>query len=504
MAKDRFDSKRSFILASIGAAVGLGNALRFPGLCAKYGGVYLLVYFVALLVLGIPLLNAEIALGRKVGSGAPECLESLKRGGGRAGWASCINSVFTALLYAGLAGWILATVVSIVPLAVKAPGMTQNEISGYFFNEVLKSRNDGVISGISPYVLPCIAAAWVLMYLCLKGGAKSLAKAAEFTVVIPVAMLAVMAVRGLMYSNRGEAIAALFTPDFSALTKPDFWLSALGQVFFSLSVGVGIMPAYGAYLPKNTNIFSCSLIIAAADFFVSLLSSLVLFTTLYGCGLQGEICDSGIITAFVVYPAAITRLFGANTVLNAVAGVLFYGSLTMLAVQSAVSMAEAFISPFCDKFKIKKKSFVRVFCIAGLVLSVVFATSAAPLIVEISDKFINFYHVLILGVFECIIIGFSGKTRGLTDEINRYSGRLKIRAASFERAVRYLSPVILSCVTLTELVRLIVFGSGYEPWAQIAFGWGLSVFVIISAFVVYGAGKRAPRVAHLHKLTYIK
>lgn len=496
MAKDRFGSKKSFILASIGAAVGLGNALRFPGLCAKYGGVYLLVYFIALLALGIPLLNAEIALGRKVGSGAPECLESLKRGGGRAGWASCVNSVFTALLYAGLAGWILSTVISIVPLSVKAPQMTQSEVSGYFFNEVLKSRNDGVISGISPFVLLCIAAAWALMYLCLKGGARSLAKAAEFTVVIPVIMLAVMAVRGIMYSNRGEALAALFTPDFNALLKPDFWLSALGQVFFSLSVGVGIMPAYGAYLPKNTNIFSCSLVIAAADFFVSLLSSLVLFTTLYGCGLQGEICDSGIITAFVVYPAAITRLFGGATALNAAAGVLFYGSLTMLAVQSAASMAEAFISPFCDRFGVKKRAFVRVFCAVGVILSVVFATSAAPLIVEISDKFINFYHVLVLGVCECLIIGSSGKTRELTDEINRYSGRLKIKTARFERTVKYLSPVILSCVTLTELIRLIVFGTGYEPWAQIAFGWGLSIFVIVSAFVIYGAGRRSSRISY--------
>lgn len=501
MSKEKFKSKRAFILASCGAAVGLGNALRFPGLCAKYGGAYLIVYFIALVTLGIPLLNAEIALGRRVGSGAPECLDSLKRGGGRAGWASCANSVLTAVLYAGLAGWILAEAFNIFPLSLNAANMQRTEIASHFFGEVINSRGDGVISGISPLVLLCIIACWGLMYLCLKGGAKSLAKAAEFTVIIPVIMLVIMAGRGLLYANSAQALKKLFTPDFSALALPDFWLSALGQVFFSLSVGVGIMPAYGAYLPKNTNIYSCSLVIAFADFSVSLISSVALYTTLYGCGLEGEIGASGIITAFAVYPVAITRLFGGNAVINGIAGVLFYGSLTMLAVQSAVSMAEAFISPFCSGFNIKKKKAVAVFCAAGGVISMIFATTAAPLIVEISDKFVNFYNVLLLGIIECSLIGTRAKEGWLVDEINKYSKKLKMREGHFVCAVKYLSPVILSAVTLSEFLRLMIFGTGYEAWAQISFGWGLSLAVALTAFVIYyfSYGTRDIRVKKLSK-----
>lgn len=479
MANERFKSKSGFILASIGASVGLGNALRFPGMCAKYGGgTYLFIYLLALLVLGVPLLNAEIALGRKHGGGAPNCLGTLKRGGDKVGWASCVNSVFTAIIYAGLAGWIIATVIKIVPLSFSASSLTQSEISGYFFETVLSAQADGALKSISPLVCGCILGAWILMYLCLKGGASSLSRAAKFTVVIPLALLSFMAVRGFTYGNAGAALSKLFLPDFSKLASPELWLSALGQVFFSLSVAVGIMPAYGEYLPDKTNVFSCSLIVAAADFFVSVLASVVLFTTLYGCGLEGEIGQSGIITAFAVYPVAITRLFGSNAVLNAVAGVLFYSSLAMMAVQSAVSMLEAFVSPFSRKFNVNKKKLARAICLIGAAISLIYATSAGVLIVDISDRFVNFYNVLLLCVSECIIIGWSKELQTLPDEINRYTGRMKMPQKLLRFSIKYLSPAVLLSLTLFEVIRLCVSGLSYPPWAQFAFGWGLSLLVL--------------------------
>ena len=486
MSKQKFQSKGGFILASVGAAVGLGNALRFPGLCAKYGGgAYLLIYFTALLILGIPLLNAELAMGRKFGGGAPKCMQSLKGGAGRVGWASSANSVITAVIYAGLAGWILAMAVTIVPLATSAPNLTQAEISGYFFNNVLHAREDGVISSISPLVLLGVAVAFVIMFFCLKGGAGALAKAAKVTVIVPVVLLAFMAVRGLLYENSFQALKALFLPDFTKLSSPELWLSALGQVFFSLSVVVGIMPAYGAYLPEGTNIFSCSLIIAAADFFVSVLASVVLFTTLYGCGLQGEIGQSGIITAFAVYPAAISRLFGTYTWLNAAIGVLFYLSLAMIAVQAAVSMMEAFTAPFSEAFGIKRWKLSAVLCLIGAVVCVIFATSAAPVIVELSDLFINFYNILILGIVECLIFAFSPKTKSLALEVNRFTRRLKMPAKFFEVSVKFLSPAVLISLTAFEVFRLITSGLNYPLWAQIGFGWGLSLTVFFAALIIY-------------------
>ncbi len=490
MAKEQFKSKRGFILACVGAAVGLGNALRFPGLCARFGGgAFLFIYFVALVLLGVPLLNAEIALGRKYGGGAPRALYALRRGGARIGWAACINSFFTAILYAGLAGWLVTEIIHIVPLASSAELLSQSEISGYFFDNVLGASSDGSISSISPLVLAATLLCLAVMFFCLKGGANSLACAAKFTVFAPVTLLIFMAVRGLMFGNSATALRALFVPDFTRLSSPELWLNALGQVFFSLSVAVGIMPAFGSYLPEGANVFSCSLYIAAADFLVSVLAAVVMFTTLYGCGLEGSITSSGIITAFAVYPAAIASLF-QSPALNAAVGAVFYASLAMMAVQSASSMMEAAVTPLQEAFGIKRGRLVLGAVAIGAVICPFFATSAGVIIVEISDRFVNFYDVLVLCAAECIVIGLGCDTRKLSREVNRFGKRRGMPAGLLSVSVKILSPFVLISLSIYEVLRLIRSGLGYPPWALAAFGWGLSLAVALSGFLFASLSRR--------------
>ena len=484
---EKFKSKGGFILASVGAAVGLGNALRFPGLCAKYGGgTFLFIYLAALIILGVPLLNAEIALGRKVGGGSPRCMKSLFKGGEKLGWAQCANSLITAVIYAGLAGWILCEAATILPFCLSGGGSVKN----YFFEGVLNARGDCVISGISPLVCVAIAAVWALMFICLKGGAKSLSAAAKFTVFIPVALLSLIAVRGLFYGNSAEALAALFVPDFSNISSPELWINALGQVFFSLSLSVGIMTAYGGYLPERCNIFPASLVIAAADALVSVLASVALFTTVYGCGLQDSISQSGIITAFSVYPAAIAGLF-KNPVICGVVGVLFYFSLCLMAVQSGVSMLEAFFSPFIEKFSLKRVKAAAVFCVICGIVSLVFATTSADIIVEIADRFINFYNVIILCIAECLALGLSKEGRGIPAEIDRYSKKLKLPKKLYWLSVKFLCPAVLCALALPEALKLFS-GLNYPVWAQFAFGWGASLLVLFSGVIIGVAAKPRP------------
>lgn len=481
---EKFRSKGGFILASVGAAVGLGNALRFPGLCAKYGGgTFLFIYICALLLIGIPLLNAEAALGRKAGGGAPKCMSALFKGGEKLGWAQCTNSLFTAVIYAGLAGWLLAEAFKIFPLCLEETVSPQN----YFFESVLHAGGDGRITGVSPLVCATIAAVWICMWLCLKGGANSLSRAAKFTVFAPVILLSLISVRGLFYPRSGEALAALFLPDFSLLGSPELWINALGQVFFSLSLAVGIMPAYGAYLPERCNIFSASLIIAFADAAVSVLASVALFTTVYGCGLQDSITSSGMITAFSVYPAAIAGLF-ENKIACGLTGVLFYFSLSLMAVQSGVSMLEAGLSPLLEKFSLKRRRAAPVLCGAAGVLSLVFATTAADVAVEISDRFINFYNVILLCIAECIVFGFSKRANDIPQEINRYSKRLKLPPPLYRFSVKLLCPAVLIALAVPEAVKLFC-GLGYPPWAQFAFGWAACAVVFASGGMVCFAAK---------------
>lgn len=481
MAKDRFKTRGGFILACVGAAVGLGDSLRFPGMCAKYGGgTFMFIYIAALMLIGIPVLNAEIALGRKMRAGAPKCMASLNKRGESLGWASCFNSLGVAVLYAGMLGWIIAMAIKIIPLCKNSTAMTRAETGGYFF--------DRVLSGFSPLVLVCIIIAWVLMFLCLKNGADSLSKTAKFTVLIPIVLLTVMAVRGLIYSNSAQALRALFVPDFSALANAELWLSAVGQVFFSLSVLVGIMPAYGAYLPDNESVFRDSMIIAFSDFFVSVLSAVVLFTTLYGCGLENEFSSSGIVTAFMVYPVALSQLFGAgNTVLNSVAGLLFYISLGMMALQSSASMVEAAANPLADKFSLNKKKLIAAVAAVGAGICLVFSTDIGPVILDVADHFLNYFNILLLGVFECSLLGSKAKQINLIGEINRYAGRIKMPQKPLILSLKYLSPAVLSALFAWGIYHLIfidggIYG-GYAVWAQVL-GWILSGTVFTGGIAI--------------------
>lgn len=493
MAQERFKTRGGFILACVGAAVGLGDSLRFPGLCAKYGGgAFLLIYFVGLILIGIPVLNAEIALGRRFRAGAPRCMAGLNRRAEPLGWASCFNSLIVALLYAGILAWIIAMLVKIVPLCRASGSLTHAQTGNYFFEEVLGS------SGASPLVLICIVAAWALMYFCLRGGAGSLAKTAKLTVLIPIVLLTFLAVRGLLYENSGEALYALFVPDFSAFGDAELWLNAIGQVFFSLSVLVGIMPAYGAYLPEKTNVFRDSMIIAFTDFFISVLSSVVLFTTLYGCGLQGDISQSGIVTAFMVYPTAITVVFGAgNTVMNSIVGILFYLSLAMMATQSSVSMVEAVANPLAERFGLNKKRLVRAICAVGAVICIIFATPAATYFLDIADHFANYFNILLLGVAECLLLGLNARRLNLAGEINLYTKRLKMPRGPLIFSLKYLSPAALSFLSLWGIYHLIfvekMLYGGYPLWAQAVFGWLVSLTVFTSGLVICAIdGRRRP------------
>ena len=340
------------------------------------------------------------------------------------------------------------------------------------------------------------------MYLCLRGGAGSLSRTAKFTVIIPIVLLVFLAVRGLLYSNSKEALYALFVPDFSARGDAELWLNAVGQVFFSLSVLVGIMFAYGAYLPEGTNVFRDSMIIALSDFAVSVLSSVVLFTTLYGCGLQGDISQSGIGTAFMVYPVAITLVFGAdNVVLNAIVGVLFYASLGMMALQSSVSMIEAAANPLAEKFGLNKKKVVGVISIIGAGICFVFATPLASAVLDISDHFLNYFNILLLGVAECIVLGQCAKSENLAGEINRYTKRIKMPAKPLIFSLKYLSPAALSCLTAWGIYHLIFIEGGlyggYPVWEQAVFGWLLSLSVFASGFIICFAAKSGARKAGL-------
>lgn len=487
--RSTWGSNATFILAAIGSAVGLGNAWRFPGLAAKHGGgAFLLVYLVAMLVIGIPLLMMEISIGRKMRSGAPGALRGMNKKFEPIGWAATSNAFVIVTYYAVVFAWVIMMAV----FSFKFVGMTGNseKASGLWAGLI---KTTGTIKGFGSFSLPviiCLLVAWGLIYFCIRNGTKSVDKIIKYLIFLPVICLLIMAVKGITMPGALEGVANFFIPDFSALKDPMLWVDAVGQVFYSMSVMMAIMIAYGSFVDDNSNIARDGLIIAFSDLAVSLLAGIVMFTTMYGTGLQESLTKTGVGLAFIVYPTAIVNLSGSG-IFNAIFSFIFYFCLCTLAIDSAFSLVEGISTAFSDKFGTNKKKTTITICIIAGIISIVYASGAGLAILDIVDNWCNSFTLILIGVVETVAIGWFFKTEKVINEINRNSKRFRMPKLWFNLTVKVVAPIILSVLFVWNIVDLFankggIYGAadGYNVISNILAGWLLFGLCMISGFII--------------------
>lgn len=487
--RQTWGSRLTFILAAIGSSVGLGNAWRFPGLAAKHGGgAFLLVYLLFCVIMGIPLLMMEISIGRKTKRGAPEALRAINKKLEPVGWAATANAFVIAVYYAVVFAWVILMAI----ISYKFAGMTGDNAgaSGLWAKTIKTTGNFTGFGTIAPLVVICLLIAWISIFFCIKDGASSVGRVVKYTVFLPELCLLIMAVKGLTMPGAMEGIRVLFVPDFSALKDPTLWVDAAGQVFYSISVMMAIMIAYGSFLKEDANIAVDSLFIVGADFLTSILSGIVLFTTMYGVGMTtGDMSASGIGTAFMIYPTAIVNLTNSG-IFNAVFAFIFYFCLITLAIDSAFSLIEGVSVAFADKFKFNKKKTTLTTCIVACVLSLIMTTGAGLAILDVVDHWCNYYNLIIIGILESIGIGWSINTAKIVKEINRNTDKFKMPHWLFDVSCRFVSPAILIGLMVWSVVDLVkaggIYGAadGYTLSSNIIFGWAITIIVFASGFII--------------------
>lgn len=480
-----WNSRFTFILAAVGSAVGLGNAWRFPGLAAKHGGgTFLLVYLLAMVVMGIPLLMMEVSIARKFRKGAVESMRGIKKRFEPIGWAATSNAFVIVCYYSVVFAWVILMFVNSWQFA----GMTGDSeaASGLFFN---LTQTTGLIEGssIPGEVLVCLLVAWGLIFYCIRNGASSVSKVVKFTVFAPVLLLLIMAVKGMTMDGAMEGLRMFFIPDVSALSDATLWVDAIGQVFYSLSIMMAIMFAYGSYLPDDANVAVDCTIIAFSDMAVSVLSGIVMFTTMGGTGMLDKITASGISTAFIVYPQAIVNLTNIGWV-NALFGAIFYLMLITLAIDSAFSIVEGISASVADKFHLSPKKVTIAICAICGIISILFVTQAGLAWLDIVDAWTNQINLIVIGILECVAIGWCFNLRKVLNEVNRNTKKFKVPYWWFAASIKIVSPLLLAGLFIWNMVTLFVFQGGtYNPdypiWAQVAAGWVVSGLVFISGFI---------------------
>lgn len=326
-----WSSRLAFILAATGSAVGLGNIWRFPYITGENGGgAFVLIYLVCVLVIGVPIMMAEIMLGRRGRQSPMNTMATLAKEEKQSrlwkglGWWGVLGGFMILSFYSVVAGWTLAYIF--------------RTGSGTFTN----ATADGVISIFSQFVSdPERLLAWhtifmVMTIIVVSRGVKSgLEKAVRLLMPLLFIMLIGMVFYAMNTGYFTNALAYLFKPDFSQIDG-DAILTAMGQAFFSLSLGMGAIMIYGSYLPKKTSIARTTFIVAGMDTMVALLSGLAIFPIVFAYGLQP---DQSVGLVFKTLPIAFGQMPG-----GIIFGTLFFILLAFAAWTSAISLLEPVVT----------------------------------------------------------------------------------------------------------------------------------------------------------------
>ncbi len=478
--RERWRGRPYFLMAAIGSAVGLGNIWRFPYIAyANGGGAFLIPYFVALLTTGIPLMILEYGLGVKM-QGAPHVsFSKIKRGLEWVGWWSILAAFVIITYYAVVMAWCWNYLYHSFTLA------WGGDAKGFFFTKVLQlSGGTAELGGIPMGVFWGLLLTWVVVYLIIYKGIGRVAKVVMVTVPLPIMLIAILVIRGITLPGAVDGLNFYLTPDFSKLLEPKVWLAAYGQIFFSLSLAMGIMVVYSSYLPKNSDVTNNAFITSFANCGTSFFAGFAIFSTLgYLAHVSGvdisKVAGAGPGLAFVIIPTAISKLpFAA-----AFFGVVFFLTLLALAVDSLFSLVEANVTAVMDKWGFRRSRVTFIVCLVAFLIGLLFASRGGLYWLDIVDHWINNYGLTAIGLAEVIVIGFVFGTKPFREFINSVS-EVKV-GVWWDIMIKVVTPIILGVTLITSLYgEFSKAYEGYPTWALIIGGWAIVVVIIVLSFIL--------------------
>ncbi len=434
--RSNFTGSIGFVLAAAGSAVGLGNIWRFPYLAAKGGGgVFILCYVVLALTFGFTLLTTEIAIGRKTGQSPLTAYEQMHKGWGGIGVLACAVPVIILPYYCSIGGWVL------------------KYLSAFLTGHGAQAAEDGYFTGyITQVGQPII---WMLIYVLItatvvyKGVNKGIEKYSKILMPILFVLIAGISVFSLTLKHTNadgvtrtgmQGLAIYLIPNFRGMTVKSFLsvvMDALGQLFFSISVAMGIMVTYGSYAKKETNLMKSINQIEFFDTLVALLAGLMIIPAVYTfMGTEGMLV-----------------------------GIVFFLMVSFAAVTSSVSVMEAIVSSMMDKFHVSRKKGTILTTLYGMIVGVIVCLGYNKLyfelklpngtvaqILDVMDYISNNCLMPMVALLTCILIGWVVKPKVIIDEVTLGGYRFG-REKLYVAMIKVIAPLML-LILLVQSVGL--------------------------------------------------
>ncbi len=479
--REQWGTKMGFILAAIGSAVGLGNIWRYPYVVySSGGGAFLIPYFFAIFTAGIPLLILEYGMGHKFRGSTPLSLARANKKFEWFGWWAIISSSIILCYYSMILSWAMKY------LTLSFNKGWGEDANAFFYNDFLKLSSSPLsIDKIIVSVLIGIAIIWLMnWFICYKGVKVGIEKMNKILLPCLLVIMIIIVIRGVTLEGAEVGLNRLFTPDWEKVKDPKVWISAYGQVFFSLSIGTGIMMTYSSYLPRKTDINNSAFMTVFANCGFEFLCAIGVFAILgimatkEGVPVE-EVVTSGIGLAFIAFPKVFTMMGIWGNIL----GILFFVCLVCAGITSAVSLVEAIAAAIMDKFGWTREKVVTGICAIGFLISTVFATNAGLYLLDIMDSFINNYGIVTVGLLEAFVIGWIIKPKEIREHTNRIS-YFKI-GRWWDLIIKYVTPTLLVISLIQSLVTEFKapYG-GYDLIALFLYGWLVIALGIIGGLLI--------------------
>ncbi len=438
--RSSFSGKIGFVLAAAGSAVGLGNIWRFPYLTAEYGGgIFLLIYLILVVTFGFALMIAEIAIGRKTGKSAIEAFSDLNPKWGFLGKLTAIVPIIIFPYYCVIGGWVIKYMIVFIS------GQVQAAAESDFFNNFISSEAEPLV-----WLALFIGATLIIV---IWGVEKGVEKASKFMMPILVVLSVAVAAFVIFRPEAKEGLKFYLMPDFSKFSSKTV-LGAMGQLFYSLSLAMGIMITYGSYMKKDVHLENSIKQIEVFDFGIAFLAGLMIIPAIFAFGSSDDL-QAGAGLMFVVLP----KVF-SNMSMGGFLGAAFFVLVLFAALTSAISLMETIVSILMDKLHWNRVLSCIVVALWGILIGIPSSlgygvwSGVQPLGLSILDFFdfiSNSVLMPIVAFLTCIFVGHVIKPQAVIEEVE-LNGPFK-RKKIFEIFIKYIAPIFIILILLSSIAN---------------------------------------------------
>lgn len=448
-SRGSFGGSIGFVLAAAGSAVGLGNIWRFPYLAARDGGgLFLVIYFILAVTFGFTMLTAEVAIGRKTKQSPLTAYKKLSKKFGFVGFLACLIPFMIMPYYSVIGGWVVKYFIAFLT------GHGAEAAEDGYFTAFITHQTEPVVMMVI-FLFACAA----IIYMGVSGGIERSSR-----IIMPVLLLLVIGIAifslTIKHTNdAGETVTGLdgmrvyVVPSLEGVGLKEFFFvvtDALGQLFFSLSIAMGIMIAYGSYVPDDADLVKSINQIEIFDTAVAFLAGVMIIPTVYVFnGTEGM--SAGPSLMFISLP----KIFAAMGRAGNVVGTLFFAMVLFAAVTSGMSVLEAVVSSFIDRFGMDRRKATIIESLAALVIAVIVClgynvmyfevtlpNGSTAQILDILDYISNFVLMPLVAIATCILVGWVLGPDMVIEEAAK-NGEKFGRKRLFVGMIKYVAPVLL-------------------------------------------------------------